>query len=357
MRTSGRTACATIILSIAIVSSAAGQSANEAAPPAPPATNEQSPNQAAPTPPQPAPPTAGVEQLPAVNVVQETPVQKAARAKKQAIAVSPLSSAGGGAANAASQSAAGQTAPTTAPIAAPVTVPSAVTVVTDTEIEQQGTGSIQQTLQAHVPGIIISDAAGNPLRAELSYRGFDASPVSGRAQGIAVYQNGVRINEAFGDVVNWDVIPSNAIASMSVVSNNPAFGLNALGGAISILMKDGFSYQGAEVDVMAGSFGRRQVGVQAGGSSGNAGIFVAGEWFEEDGFRDFSDSEIRRFYGDLGLKGSFAEVHFSLTAADNHFGATAAAPVELLERSWSNTFTSPQTTDLKCPACRRSPPR
>ncbi|MDN8831408.1 hypothetical protein Q0O37_13900, partial [Staphylococcus aureus] len=83
-------------------------------------------------------------------------------------------------------------------------------------------------------------------------------------------QNGVRINEAFGDVVQWDVIPSNAIASMSVVSNNPSFGLNALGGAISILMKDGFSYQGGEVDVMGGSFGRRQIGVQAGGSSGNA---------------------------------------------------------------------------------------
>ncbi len=198
-----------------------------------------------------------------------------------------------------------------------------------------------------MPGIIISDAAGNPLRAELSYRGFDASPVSGRSQGVAVYQNGVRINEAFGDVVNWDVIPSNAISSMSVVSNNPSFGLNALGGAVSILMKDGFSYQGGEVDVMAGSFGRKQVGIQAGGASGNAGIYVAGEWFEDDGFRHFSDSEVRRFYGDLGLKGTFAEVHFSLTAADNHFGATAAAPIELLDRSWSNTFTSPQTTDLE----------
>ena len=97
-------------------------------------------------------------------------------------------------------------------------------------------------------------------------------------------------------------------------------------------MKDGFSYQGGEVDVMAGSFGRRQIGVQAGGSSGNAGVYVAGEGIEDDGFRDFSDSEVKRFYGDLGLKGSFAEVHFSLTAADNHFGATAAAPVELLER-------------------------
>ncbi len=93
--------------------------------------------------------------------------------------------------------------------------------------------------------------------------------------------------------------------------------------------------------------GAARVGVQAGGASGNAGVYVAGEWIKEDGFRDFSDSEIKRFYGDLGLKGTFAELHFSLTAADNHFGATAAAPVELLQRDWSNTFTSPQTTDLE----------
>ena len=281
--------------------------------------------------------------------MQDTPAQKAAKAKKKAPAVSPLSGISSAAAAVGTPGTGGASAgvPAAAPIAAPITVPSAVTNVTDTDIEAEGTGSIQQTLQQKVPGIIISDAAGNPLRAELSYRGFDASPVSGRSQGVAVYQNGVRINEAFGDVVNWDVIPSNAISSMSVVSNNPSFGLNALGGAVSIQMKDGFSYQGGEVDIMAGSFGRKQVGIQAGGAAGNAGIYVAGEWFEDDGFRHFSDSEIRRFYGDLGLKGTFAEVHFSLTAADNHFGATSAAPIELLDRSWSNTFTSPQTTDLE----------
>ena len=298
--------------------------------------------------PAPAASSGGVTELPAVEVVQDTPAKKAARAKKKAVAVSPLSSVSGPPTSGAPSGAASQTGSTSgAPIAAPITVPSAVTNVTDTDIEHEGTGSIQQTLQQRVPGIIISDAAGNALRAELSFRGFDASPVSGRAQGLAVYQNGVRINEAFGDVVNWDAIPSNAINSMSVVSNNPSFGLNALGGAVSILMKDGFSYQGGEVDVMAGSFGRRQVGIQAGEAFGNAGVYVAGEWFEDDGYRDFSASEVRRFYGDIGLKGTFAEVHFNLTAADNHFGATAAAPVELLERSWSNTFTSPQTTDLE----------
>ena len=107
-------------------------------------------------------------------------------------------------------------------------MPSALTNVTDADIEREGAGSVQEALQQQVPGVIISVAAGNPLRTEVSFRGFDASPVSGGAQGLAVYQNGVRINEAFGDTVYWDVIPSNAIASMSVVSNNPAFGLNAL---------------------------------------------------------------------------------------------------------------------------------
>lgn len=287
-------------------------------------------------------PQGGAEaQLPAVDVVQETPVQKAARAKKKAPAVSPLSTApvtvssegAGGAAG--SEGAAGG-------LAAPITVPSAVTNVTDADIEREGTAQVQEVLQQKVPGIIISDAAGNPLRSEVNFRGFTSSSVSGRAQGLAVYQNGVRINEAFGDVVQWDFIPSNAIDSMSVVSNNPSFGLNALGGAISILMKDGFSYQGGEVDVMAGSFGRRQVGVQAGGSSGNASAYFAAEGIWDDSFRHYSDSEIKRFYGDLGFKGTFAELHLSLTAAKNKIGASAAAPVELLDESWSNTFTTPQ---------------
>ena len=80
----------------------------------------------------------------------------------------------------------------------------------------------------------------------------ESSPVNGVPQGLAVYQNGVRINEAFGDTVNWDFLPSNAISDITVTSNNPAFGLNALGGSISIGMKDGFNYHGGEVDARTG---------------------------------------------------------------------------------------------------------
>ncbi|HWK33718.1 MAG TPA: TonB-dependent receptor [Hyphomicrobium sp.] len=329
-------ACSTVVLSIFLGSSMAfGQAADQTSQAAPPVNAPPS---------QTAAPATAAEELPAIDIVQETPAQKAVR-KKKSVAVSPLTTT----APAAPAQNAGNVPSTSADIAggAPITVPSAASTITDADIERTGTGEIQQTLQQQVPGIIVSDAAGNPLRSEVSFRGFDASPVSGRAQGLAVYQNGVRINEAFGDTVYWDVLPSNAIASMSVVSNNPSFGLNALGGAVGITMKDGFNYQGGEVDIMFGSFGRRQVGVQAGATSGNAAFYVAAEGIEDDGFRDFSDSEIKRFYGDIGLKGSAAEVHFNLTAASNSFGVTAAAPVELLDRSWSNTFTSPQNNDIE----------
>lgn len=206
---------------------------------------------------------------------------------------------------------------------------------------------MQQTLQQTVPGIIITDIGGSGFRTDVSYRGFDASPVGGRAQGLAVYQNGVRINESFGDAVNLDIIPSNAIQDITVMSSNPVFGLNAIGGAISIVMKDGFNYEGGEIDLMAGSFGRRQAGVQAGGNSGGVSAYFAAQFIDEDGFRDFSEAEVKRFYGDLGFKGDNSEFHFSLTAGDSVAGVVSAAPVELLQRDWGRTFTSPQDTAIE----------
>lgn len=225
-------------------------------------------------------------------------------------------------------------------------VPAAVSQVTATDFKRDETVIPQEALQARVPGIIVGDLQGNQFQTNVQYRGFEASPVNGVAQGLAVYQNGTRINEAFGDTVNWDFLPSNAINNITVMSGNPIFGLNALGGAINIEMKDGFNYQGAEVDTRFGSFGRKQVSTQAGQQVGNFGIYGAFEAINDDGFRDFSDAEVRRGYLDLGFKNAWSEFHFNFTGADNHVGVTAAAPEELLaERGWDRTFTSPQTTD------------
>src|ERR1700733_9220636 len=227
----------------------------------------------------------------------------------------------------------------------PDKVPSSVNVVDASQIKQTGSLNITDALQQYVPGVSINEVNGNPFTPNVQFRGFVASPVSGTPQGLAVYQNGVRINEAFGDTVNWDLIPTVAIKSVSLVTNNPAFGLNALGGAVVVEMKDGFNYHGAEIDTMGGSFGRVQSSAQWGKQIDNFATYVALEGVHDDGFRNFSASNIRRFYGDVGAKNDRAEFHLNVGAAENDFGATATVPVELLQQYYGSTYTTPQTLD------------
>jgi outer membrane receptor protein involved in Fe transport len=224
-------------------------------------------------------------------------------------------------------------------------VPAAVNAVGAAQIARTDSPDIAVALQQHVPGLIVSDTTGNPFMPDVQFRGFVASPVSGTPQGLAVYQNGMRINEAFGDTVNWDLIPTAAIRSVTVVTNNPAFGLNALGGAVNVQMKNGFSYQGAEINTMGGSFGRIQSSGQYGKQVDNFSVYGALEGVHENGFRNFSESAIRRFYGDVGYRTDSSEFHLNVGVAKNNFGAAAAVPVELLQKYWGATYTTPQTTD------------
>src|SRR5215468_12453684 len=88
----------------------------------------------------------------------------------------------------------------------------------------------------------INDVQANPLQPDVQYRGFLASPLLGAPQGLSMYLDGVRLNEPFGDTINWDLVPSNAIRSVNVIpGSNPIFGLNTLGGAMSLETKTGFS--------------------------------------------------------------------------------------------------------------------
>src|SRR3954452_14965981 len=201
-------------------------------------------------------------------------------------------------------------------------VPASVNAVGAGQIARTGSLNIADALQQQVPGIIISDTTGNPFQPDIQFRGFVASPVAGTPQALAVYQNGVRINEAFGDTVNWDLIPTAAIRSVTVVTNNPAFGLNALGGAVNVQMKDGFNYHGAEIDTMGGSFGRIQSSVQWGKHVDNFAVYGALEGLHDNGFRNFSQSDVRRFYGDVAYMNDANEFHLNMGVADNKFGAT-----------------------------------
>lgn len=224
-------------------------------------------------------------------------------------------------------------------------VPSAINAVDANQIKRTGSLNVTDALRDNIAGVSISEVTGNPFQPNVEFRGFVASPVTGTPQGLAVYQNGVRINEAFSDAVNWDLIPTAAIRSVTLVTNNPAFGLNALGGAINLQMKDGFTYQGAELDVMGGAFGRLQGSAQWGKQvDQNYGIYAALEGLHDNGFRNFSQSDVRRFYSDVGYKAGDSEFHVNMGVAKNDFGANATVPAELLDKYWGATYTTPQTS-------------
>ena len=180
--------------------------------------------------------------------------------------------------------------------------------------------NVTQTLDQRIPGVLISDAQGNEFTSDLRYRGFTASPLQGTPQGLAVYMQGIRVNEAFGDTVNWDLIPNIAVGRADVWTNNPAFGLNALGGAISFQMKDGFTYRGTEFDTSGGSYGRVGGSLQYGVTNGEWGLYLAAQGVKDDGWRYQSPSRIARFYGALGWKGAAAEVRLVASKVGQFFG-------------------------------------
>ena len=224
-------------------------------------------------------------------------------------------------------------------------VPAGISIIPSQQIERVGSASITEAINTYVPSATINEALGNALATDLQYRGFTASPLNGTPQGLAIYQNGVRMNEVFGDTMNWDLIPQIAIADIVIMSNNPAFGLNALGGSVNVIMKDGFGFQGATVDSRIGSFGHKEVAAEAGQRWGGWATYVAGEWIDDNGWRDLSPATAKRAYADVGVKGSGAEFHLNYTFADTFLGVVGPTPVELLDERRANVFTSPQSFD------------
>ncbi|RAK59242.1 TonB-dependent receptor [Phenylobacterium hankyongense] len=221
----------------------------------------------------------------------------------------------------------------------------AAAVTLDAADLQPGQGSaLLQALERRAPGVALSDAQANPYQPNLVYRGFEASPLQGSAQGVAVYVDGVRFNQPFGDTVNWDLIPEAAIRALTLEGSNPVFGLNALGGSLSVRLRDGFSDPGGSATLSAGSFGARNAEVAYGRADGDLGLYVAASARDEDGWRDFSPSRVRQVYADLGLRHGPVELHAGLIAADNDLTGTGPAPVELLAADRRAVFTYPDET-------------
>jgi iron complex outermembrane receptor protein len=221
-------------------------------------------------------------------------------------------------------------------------VPANVQTLTSGDLEREGSASLIGGLTDQAGSVNINSTLVDPFQPDILYRGFEASPVLGTPQGIAVYQNGVRINEAFGDTVNWDLIPDIAIDRLDMVSSNPVYGLNSLGGAAVLTMKNGFTYQGFEDEAAGGSFSQRSDEFQYGKQGGHFATYLAGRWFDEDGWRQFSPDHLRQLYADIAVRGDRASLDISFTGADNSLNGEGTTPEQSLAVNRTLDFTTPQ---------------
>ncbi|HEY8245271.1 MAG TPA: TonB-dependent receptor [Casimicrobiaceae bacterium] len=200
------------------------------------------------------------------------------------------------------------------------------------DLERTHEDDVARFLGRNATGAVLENAQGNLFQQDLLFRGFIASPVLGSPQGVSVFQDGVRINEPFGDVVNWDVVPMRAIAGIQLLpGSNPVFGLNTLGGAITLQTKRGDRYAGATAEVAGGSFGRRQVAIEAGGASHGLDAYVAVNLADDGGWADHNPSRVRQVFGQVGYRDAATDASLSFTGADNRLEGSQTIPTEWLD--------------------------
>lgn len=225
-------------------------------------------------------------------------------------------------------------------------IPANVQSATSADIDRAESLDISSFMNRNLGSVTSNAAQNNPLQPDLNFRGYTASPLLGLAQGMTVYMNGVRYNDPFGDTVNWDMLPESVIHSVNVFSGaNPLFGLNTLGGSISLETKNGFNSPGHELEVYGGSFGRNVVSAESGGNNGNLGYFLNIRHFGEDGWRDASPSDAINVYGSFGWHDDKSTLDFSTLYGNSELFDNGAIPVELMKQQRDAIFTSPDITE------------
>lgn len=210
------------------------------------------------------------------------------------------------------------------------------------EIEESKALNVTDFMNSTMQSVTVNDYTGNPFQQDLNFRGFTASPQIGTPQGISVYLDGVRVNEAFGDVMNWDLIPMNAVESLNMIpGSNPLFGLNTLGGALAIRTKDGFKDNYLRAQYLAGSWGREQAQFSNGINNGTIALFTAYNHFKEGGWRDNSPSNLRQLFNKGTVRLESGELNFSAINIDTDLVGNGMLPYEMAEQNRKQVFTSP----------------
>ena len=212
-------------------------------------------------------------------------------------------------------------------------VPYAVQTATGEEIREQPGVSIADYMVNNLEGVTVNEVGGNPYQLEINYRGYNATPLVGNPQGLSIYVDGVRQNMPFSNNVLWDTIPDFAIDNMQLVGgSNPVYGLNTLGGSLSMQTKSGRTFNKSAIEGSTGSWNRNTGLVETGGVSDDQlyDYYVGYSYFKEDGWRKPSPSEVQQWFSKIGYEDDTTRYDLSYTGSHNSLVGNGMVPKYLM---------------------------
>jgi len=227
-----------------------------------------------------------------------------------------------------------------------------VQTATAADVQSSGALDLSDFMNRRINGVYLNEMQGNPFQPDVNFRGYTASPLLGTPQGISVYLDGVRQNQPFGDVVSWDLIPKNAISDITLIpGSDPLFGLNTLGGALSVQTKDGVTNPGLDGSVTYGASGRKAVQADWGGGKATGfNWFFAGNAFHESGWRFDSPSDVRQGFGRLGWRNDKTDLALTMSYAYNTLYGSGTQDYRLLLTNYTGLYSLPDITANRAPA-------
>jgi outer membrane receptor protein involved in Fe transport len=199
-----------------------------------------------------------------------------------------------------------------------------------------------------VAGFSTYDDLGSPYKLNISSRGFYSSPVVGLPQGVAVFLDGVRMNEPEASQVNFDLLPMDHIQRIEVLSGNGSLlGRNALGGAINLVTARGTGPARGTVELSGGSFGafRGEANVSA-LTGGGMDWYVGGNYNREDGWRDVTDAEEYSGFVNLGKLGQTRGIRFQGMYANSLVHSAGSLPESIFESRPDSNLSANDYEDL-----------
>ncbi len=227
-----------------------------------------------------------------------------------------------------------------------------VQTATAADVENSGALELGDFMNRRLNGVYINEMQGNPFQPDVNFRGYTASPLLGTPEGISVYLDGVRQNQPFGDVVSWDLIPKDAISEVTLIpGSDPLFGLNTLGGALSVTTKNGVTNPGISGAVLYGSSGRKSAQAEWGGGKPTGfNWFFSGLGFHESGWRFDSPSDVRQAFGRLGWRTAKTDLAFTASYAYNTLIGNGLQDYRLLQNNYSSVYSIPDSTANRAPS-------